>query len=170
MKIEYNVCKGVIVHMLIWTMKFDRKKAAFWVIITALMIIGIVLLLGARGKAASSSGAAKAAASVKREKGRVAVLSECGWKVESPPYKEETILIPTHFSPVFEEYNALQKQQGYDLSRYGGREVTLYTYKVVDSRLGENIYASLYVSGGNVIGGDVHSTALDGFMCGLKQK
>ena len=26
--------------MLIWTMKFDRKKAAFWVIMAALVIVG----------------------------------------------------------------------------------------------------------------------------------
>ena len=156
--------------MLIWTMKFDRKKAAFWVIMAALVIIGIVLLLGARNRSPSGSGAAKASASAKNEKARIAYLSDCGWTAESPAYKEETVLIPIHFSPVFEEYNALQKEQGFDLSRYSGKEVTLYTYRILDSRFGDNVFASLYVSGGNVIGGDVHSTALDGFMCGLKQK
>lgn len=156
--------------MLIWTMKFDRKKAAFWVIMAALVIIGIVLLLGTRGQAAAAgAGAKSASSSVKSEKSRVAFLESCGWKVETPAMKEETILIPKQFSPVFEEYNALQKQQGFDLSRFSGKEVTLYTYKVVDSKLGDNVLASLYVYGGTVIGGDVHSTALDGFMISLKQ-
>ena len=155
--------------MLIWTLKFDKKKAAFWVIMAALVIIGIVLLLGTRSQAAQAGTGAKAAASVKSEKGRVAFLESCGWKVESPAMKEETILIPKSFSPVFEEYNDLQKQQGYDLSRYCGKEVKLYTYKVLDSRLGDNVLASLYVSDGTVIGGDVHATALDGFMIGLRQ-
>lgn len=156
--------------MMIWTMKFDRKKAAFWVVMAALVIIGIVLLLGTRGQAAAAGAGAKASAgSVKSEKGRVAYLENCGWKVESPPMKEETILIPKSFSPVFEEYNNLQKQQGFDLSRYSGKEVKLYTYKVVGSKLGDNVLASLYVYNGCVIGGDVHSTALDGFMISLKQ-
>ena len=157
--------------MLIWTLKFDKKKAAFWVIMAALVIIGIVLLLGTKTQAAPSGAQAKASSSaVKSEKARVAYLTDCGWKVESPAMKEETILIPKHFSPVFEEYNELQKQQGFDLSRYSGKEVKLYTYKVVDSKLGDNVLASLYVCDGTVIGGDVHSTALDGFMVSLKQK
>ena len=156
--------------MLIWTLKFDRKKAAFWVIMAALVIIGVVLLLGAKTQAASAAPGGKSVSSVRSEKARVAYLENCGWKVESPAMKEETILIPKEFSPVFEEYNQLQKQQGFDLSRYSGKEVTLYTYRVVDSNLGDNVLASLYVCNGCVIGGDVHSTALDGFMVSLKQK
>ncbi len=156
--------------MLIWTMKFDRKKTAFWVVMAALVVIGIVLLIGARSPTAAAAQGAGKAGSVKSEKARVAYLADCGWKVESPAMKEETVLIPVSFSPVFEEYNELQKEQGFDLSRYCGKEVKLYTYKVLDSRLGENVLAMLYVSGGSVIGGDVHSTALDGFMCGLKKK
>ena len=157
--------------MLIWTMKFDKKKAAFWVIMAALVIIGIILLLGARdhGGGANTAGA-KASSAVKTEKARVAYLADCGWSVETPALKEETVLIPKQFNAVFETYNALQKQQGFDLTRYAGKEVKLYTYKVVGSNLGENVIATLYVSGGNVVGGDVHSTALDGFMCGLKEK
>ena len=39
--------------MLIWTLKFDKKKAAFWVIMAALVIVGIILLLGAHHGAAA---------------------------------------------------------------------------------------------------------------------
>ena len=155
--------------MLIWTLKFDRKKAAFWVVMAALVLIGIVLLLGARGGNVRRTDAG-GPSSAKSEKARVAYLADCGWTVESPALKSETVLIPKNFSPVFEEYNELQKQQGFDLSRYAGKEVTVYTYRVLNGTLGENVLASVYVSGGSMIGGDVHSTALDGFMCGLKQK
>lgn len=157
--------------MWICTLKFDRKKAAFWIIMAALVIIGIILLLGARerGNTAPQQSKASAAASVKSEKARVNYLNSCGWQVESPAMKEETVLIPKQFNNVFETYNKLQRKQGFDLSRYCGKEVKLYTYRVLDSTLGENVLASLYVSNGAVIGGDVHSTALDGFMCGLKQ-
>ena len=157
--------------MLIWTMKFDKKKAAFWVIMAALVLIGVILIAGAfdRGAPAGDSGG-KPGASAKSEKARVTYLADCGWEVDTPALKEETVLIPKQFNAVFETYNELQKQQGFDLSRYGGKEVTLYSYRVVGSNLGENVIATLYVSGGKVIGGDVHSTALDGFMCGLRQK
>ena len=31
--------------MLIWTLKFDKKKAAFWVVMAALVIIGVMSML-----------------------------------------------------------------------------------------------------------------------------
>ena len=157
--------------MLIWTMKFDKKKAAFWVVMAALVLIGIILILGAldHGSPAGHAGG-KTGASAKSEKARVAYLAGCGWEVETPALKEETVLIPKQFNAVFETYNDLQKQQGFDLSRFAGKEVKLFTYKVVGSNLGENVVAMLYVSNGSVVGGDVHSTALDGFMCGLRQE
>ena len=56
------------------------------------------------------------------------------------------------------------------LSEYCGMEVTLYTYRVLnDEYADEEVLAQLYVSNGCVIGGDVHSTALDGFMCGIRK-
>ena len=157
--------------MLIWTMKFDKKKAAFWVIMAALVIVGIILLMGAHHSAGATRATdASQSATVKTEKARVAYIERCGWTVETPALSEDTVLIPKDFSKVFETYNQLQKQQGFDLRQYAGREVKLYTYKVVDSGLGENILASLYVCDGCVIGGDIHSTELDGFMGALRQK
>ncbi len=152
--------------MFICTLKFDRKKAVFVIAMAALVLIGIILLIGAFTGGAKNE--AKAALSARSEKGRAAYLADCGWTVETPALSEDTVLIPKQFSPVFEEYNELQKQQGFDLSDYCGMEVTMYTYRVVDSGREGDVLAVLYVLNGAVIGGDVHSTALDGFMCGVK--
>ena len=152
--------------MFICTLKFDRKKAVFVIAMAALVLIGIILLVGAFTGGAKTE--AKAALSARNEKGRTAYLADCGWTVETPALSEDTVLIPKQFSPVFEEYNELQKQQGFDLSDYCGMEVTMYTYRVVDSGREGDVLAVLYVLNGAVIGGDVHSTALDGFMCGVK--
>lgn len=152
--------------MFICTLKFDRKKAVFVIAMAALVLIGIILLVGAFTGGAKTE--AKAALSARNEKGRAAYLADCGWTVETPALSEDTVLIPKQFSPVFEEYNELQKQQGFDLSDYCGMEVTMYTYRVVDSGREGDVLAVLYVLNGAVIGGDVHSTALDGFMCGVK--
>ena len=152
--------------MFICTLKFDRKKAVFVIAMAALVLIGIILLVGAFTGGAKTE--AKAALSARNEKGRAAYLADCGWTVETPALSEDTVLIPKQFSPVFEEYNELQKQQGFDLSDYCGMEVTMYTYRVIDSGREGDVLAVLYVLNGAVIGGDVHSTALDGFMCGVK--
>ena len=154
------------------TLKFDRKKTAFAVVIVALLIVGIILLVGAFEKSASGSatdaaGTGRADAVVKNEKSRVAYLARNGWEVASPAESESVVMIPRTFSAVFEEYNELQTQQGFDLSRYCGTEVTMYTYRVTNAQADGDVIAVLYVQKNRVVGGDVHSTALDGFMTGI---
>ena len=152
------------------TLKFDRKKTAFAVVIAALLIVGIILMVGAFQKSASAketAGTGRADAVVKNEKSRVAYLAQNGWEVASPAESESVVMIPRTFSAVFEEYNELQKQQGFDLSRYCGTEVTMYTYRVTNAQADGDVIAVLYVQKNRVVGGDVHSTALDGFMTGI---
>ena len=157
--------------MFIYTLKFDRKKAAFAVVIVSLILIGIIVLMGAhQQKQAISEPAAKTISSVKNEKSRVAYLKQYGWDVETPAISETKVVIPRTFSQVFENYNDLQKEQGFDLSQYCGMEVELYTYKVKNAEESDGeVLAELYVLNGAVVGGDVHSTRLDGFMCGIKK-
>lgn len=159
--------------MFICTVKFDRKKLAFLVLVAALLIIGVILLLGAHRKAAAlrdaeAPAAVKQVTTVKSEKNRVDYLAQYGWEVESPAQSESRVMIPRTFSPTFEQYNELQKQQGFDLSRCCGTEVTMYTYRVVNADTEGEVLAVLYVQNNRVVGGDVHSTALDGFMIGVK--
>lgn len=160
--------------MFVYTLKFDKKKAAFAVIMAALVIIGIIMLVGAhdqRHETADTGAVIQSVANVKNEKHRVAWLSQQGWEVESPALSEDNVVIPRTFSTVFETYNELQKEQGFDLSQYCGTEVKMYTYRVVNSEFSDDeVVAQLYVSNGEIIGGDVHSTALDGFITGIKRK
>ena len=156
--------------MLICTLKFDKKKAVFWIIMAALILIGIVLLAGAAtGHRTAAESARNDGTGLRTDKARAAYLADCGWEVETPALSEESIVIPRVFSEVFENYNKLQKQQGFDLSDYCGMEVRQYTYRVLNSDIGDNVLAVLYICNGTVIGGDVHSTAMDGFICGLKK-
>ena len=44
----------------------------------------------------------------------------------------------------------------------------MYSYRVTNEAYdGDEVLAVLYIRNGEVIGGDVHSTALDGFMVGV---
>ena len=164
-------------RMFIYTLKLDRKKLAFIVVIAALLLVGIIMLAGALQKASAAAaaeagggaGSVRSVATVKNEKSRVAYLAQNGWEVESPAKSESKVMIPRTFSPVFEDYNALQKQQGFDLSRYCGSEVTMYTYRVTNAQEDGEVLAVLYVQDNKVVGGDVHSTALDGFMVGVRR-
>ena len=100
---------------------------------------------------------------------RAQFLSSFGWEFDSS-YTKKEVTIPKEFNDVYSEYNKIQKAQGCDLEKYCGKTVELYTYRITNYPQKENdyIYANILVYNGNVIGGDVCSTAKDGFMHGFK--
>ncbi len=96
-------------------------------------------------------------------------INSLGWEIESRSLTEKEIIIPSEFNEVYENYNKLQKEQGFDLSDYRGKKAMLYTYNVTNyPSEPENIVINLIVLDGKVIGGDVCSLELDGFMVAMK--
>lgn len=155
--------------MFVATIKFSKKTAVFIVVIAALLLIGTVLLAGAHSKASRLEAAGeKLITTVHSEKDMVKYLAQYGWEVNFPALSKETAVIPRQFSDVFTAYNELQKKQGFDLSELCGLEVEVYTYKVNNYPNEENVIAQLFVRNGCVVGGDIHSSELDGFMQGIK--
>ena len=79
--------------------------------------------------------------------------------------------IPKEFNEVYEKYNKLQKQQGFDLEDYKGKTAEVYTYAVKNyGNKKQEVRANLIVCKGQLVGGDVCSAELDGFMQGLRKK
>ena len=154
--------------MFVVTWKFNRKTAVFVVLMAALVLLGVVLLAGAHSKAGSLETAQRPVTTVKNDKTRAAYLRQYGWEVETPAISESRVLIPRSFTEVLENYNELQKEQGFDLSQYCGMEVELYTYKVLNYENEDAVVAQLYVLNNSVIAADVHSTELGGFMVGVR--
>jgi len=81
----------------------------------------------------------------------------------SPLIEKKTVTVPETLDAVWENYNEIQKEGGYNLESYRGKDVTVYTYAVSNHPFGE-VYAHVMVCGGRVIGGDISSVAVDGFM------
>ena len=142
-----------------------QKTKTFLIALCALIFLGVLLMVG------TAAGGVKLLAKDRcstTEK-RVAFLAECGWQADPASEQSQQILIPTKFSDVYESYNQLQRQQGYDLSDFTGRSCTLYAYQVLNyPDKSQTVIADLYVYKNQIIGGDVHSTDLGGFMIGLK--
>ena len=146
------------------TMRISRKTRVRALILGGCLLLLLLLLLG-RG---AGSAALFAGGRVSATEDRVAFLAERGWTADADSEQVQIIHIPEAFPPVFEDYNALQLQQGYDLHDYAGRDCDLYTYAVTNwPDESQTVLANLYVYRGRVIGGDIHSTNLDGFMIGL---
>ena len=76
-------------------------------------------------------------------------------------------MIPAQFNDVYTAYNVMQQAQGFDLEPYAGQICTQYVYKVENHPGDDQVYATLLVYGDEIIGGDIASTAVDGFMHGF---
>ena len=98
-------------------------------------------------------------------------LGQFGWEVAEAVIEEREVTIPSEFDKVFAAYNELQKEQGFDLSRYKRKTVMRYTYEVTNfDGYDGTVYANLIIHRGRVIGADLSSKELDGFVCGLEGK
>ncbi len=75
---------------------------------------------------------------------------------------EDEVLIPEEFSPIYEEYNQMQKTQGFDLSDYAGKTCQRYTYRLTGTP--EEVHAVFLVYHGTLIGGDLHEQRYGGWI------
>ena len=97
-------------------------------------------------------------------------LGQFGWVVDAGSAETREVTIPAEFDKVFAGYNELQKSQGLDLSKYKKKTVTRYTFAVTnyDGYKG-TVYASVLVYRNRVIGGDICSADVSGFIHGFEK-
>lgn len=108
---------------------------------------------------------------VKTEADVVEFLSQFGWTVEASPTEVKTVTIPAEFDKVFAAYNEMQKEQGLNLSKYKNKEVTRYTFAVTNYEGYEgSVLANVLVYRNRVIGGDICSTDISGFVHGFERQ
>ena len=141
------------------------KKSSFMVLVAAVVIIIVAVVM------AVVAGAQEGVTyQLKTEKQRQKFLADMGWEVSEEYLECKVVIIPEKFNDVYEKYNKLQKNQGFDLEKFKGKTVEIYTYEVKNYPDHEkNIIASLMVYEGELIGGDVSCIELNGFMQGLKK-
>ena len=102
--------------MMILTAKVDFKKIMVVLLSLAAVLLALILLFGGK-----SQGTAAATAAVSANDDRVKFLESFGWQVTPSPKEASQVRIPEESGEMFRRYNALQKGQGYDLSKYSGK-------------------------------------------------
>ncbi len=96
-------------------------------------------------------------------------LSAFSIEIYPEPVTFEEITIPKVFDNIYESYNFLQIQSGFDLSDYKGKNAVRYTYKVLNFPDTEEkeVYANVICIDNTPVGGDIFCPAIDGFMLPL---
>ena len=150
--------------MLVMTAKLDKKKIAMIFAVVVVVIAAVALLLSG-----GDDSTATIAPEVSNNDSRVAFLKGFGWEVTPSPVESGQVKIPQNSSEVFDRYNALQKSQGYDLSKYAGKTVMRYVYQINNyPNATEPVYATVLVYKNQIIGGDITDTSAKGKIQGFK--
>ena len=99
---------------------------------------------------------------------RVEYLAAYGWEVAETPVSTQELLIPEVFDESYQLYLQLQQEQGFDLEACAGKRVRRYTYEILYYPTGETGgLVNLLICKKTVVGGEVLSPRLDGFLQGL---
>ena len=144
--------------MVVMTAKVNFKRMLLILALAAAGLLALILLLGGSRETLAPNGE-----TVTDNDSRVSFLKSFGWEVIASPKESGQVLIPRESNTVFDRYNALQKCQGYDLSKFAGKKVMRYVYTVKNyPGATEPVYATLLIYKNKVIGGDITDTAPGG--------
>lgn len=155
--------------MFIVTAKVRKGKLALGVLGVAVVCAAAVAVTGwLGGRTTAASATVPSPKGVKTAEDRVAYLEGYGWLVNTTPIAVEELLIPEEFDASYDEYLALQSSQGFDLTKYQGKRVKRYAYEIQNYPTGETgVQAGILIYKNTVIGGEVLSAQLNGFLHGL---
>ncbi|MBR5773469.1 MAG: DUF4830 domain-containing protein [Clostridia bacterium] len=153
--------------MFVVSIKTTRKKLFAAAGLIALCLAVVIISPVASSQASASLDVNYSAANSQE---RIAFLSQFGWQVNEEPTEVVEVIIPDEFSDVYEKYNQLQQEQGFNLKDYCGKRVKRWTYQVINYPSYEGtdlIFANVLIYEGKVVGGDICDVQLDGFMHGF---
>lgn len=148
---------------MIMTAKVDFKKIMLVLLSAAAILLALILFFG------NGSENTAATAAVTANDSRVKFLESFGWQVTPNPKETTRVKIPEDSGEMFRRYNALQKGQGYDLSKYSGKKVMRFVYEITNYPGAEEpVYATLLVYKNKIIGGDITDTSVKGKIRGFQ--
>ena len=106
---------------------------------------------------------------IKTDDSRREFLRQFGWETEESAVEEVEIRIPEDFDRIMNSYNEVQKSQGLDLSKFKGKTAMRYTYSITNyPDYSGTVYANVIIYKNRVIGGDVCSADVEGFIHGFE--
>ena len=145
--------------MIIVTAHIPKKKllAGGITALCCCAAVAIALIFTLSGRAVAASAEVK---HIRTNDDRLAYLSGLGWQVSLQPIATEELLIPQQFDDSYNDYLKLQKDQGFDLTRYCGKRIKRYTYQLTNyPGQDEPMQIALLVYKNRVIGGQIQSAS-----------
>ena len=157
--------------MFVVSVKSDLiKKISVFAVVAIFAVIGGIVSISSN-KTATVGNFDDISLKAETHAQRKAFFSTFGWEISDEPVEVKETVIPTEFDETYTEYNELQKSQGFNLEKYKNTRVKAWSYEILNypgySDSDGAIRGNLLICDGVVIGGDICSTELGGFMHGF---
>ena len=151
-----------------------RAKTLKYFGIACVALVAVIVLVAALPGAGAQATLAQGEinyAKIRSNEDRIEFLRQFGWEVSAEAVESEQVTIPADFDKIFAGYNEIQKRQGLDLTKYKGKTMMRYTYDVTNYQGYEGkVQVNMLVYRGKVVGGDVCSADVNGFIHGFDAK
>lgn len=165
--------------MFIYSLKASWLKYLFSAIICVGVTILVILLMPDTEHSVSVNGTLEqykqeniSFDGIKDLDGVVQFAKSLGYEVDKEKAEVAQIKIPSKTDAVLEEYNKLQKSQGFNLMKYKNKKAVRYTLPVTglpnDAPLpGDTVLFTVIICKDKVIGGDVYFTGKNAHVDGI---
>lgn len=153
--------------MFVYSVRAGSIKFAIVLLICTCGMIGLFALTAEEQTAVTVSGEEIDYGGIKTNEDRIVFINRFGLTVDEEAREEELFSIPDSFDRVISGYNELQKAQGLDLTKYKGKRVTRYTYRVTNYDYDGEVLVNLLIYKNKIIAADISSADSSGFVSGI---
>ena len=151
--------------MMIYTAKLNTKL--LFSAIAVIVIVALALIFGL--PEGNESQTTMKSVKLKSDADVLDFVKNLGYETADETLSCKEVVIPEEFDETYTKYNELQKECGFDLEKYKGKTVSLYTVEVTNHPESENVIVEVMVCKKKPVGGSIYTKNLDGFMYGLEK-
>lgn len=151
--------------MMIYTAKLNKKLLFSVLAVIIIVILALIFGLPSRNESMTTMANTK----LKNEAQILEFVKGMGYTIDESTLTSKEAVLPRQFDETYEKYNELQKSCGFDLEKYKGKTVTIYTVEASNHPDSDCVLVELMLCKNKLIGGSVYTKELDGFMHGLEK-
>jgi hypothetical protein len=157
--------------MFVYSLRASTLRFFGVIAVSLAVLIALITLVPTHAVPESSQTVSYSYEKVRGEDDAEKFLAQFGWIVDATPVEVTQVTMPDEFDKIFAAYNELQKSQGLNLTKYRGKDVTRYTFAIKNYEGYEGtVWANVLVYRNRVIGGDICSADVSGFVHGFEKK
>lgn len=156
--------------MFVYSLRASTLRFFGVIAVSLAVLIALIALVPTYAAEGSQPTASYSYEKVRSEDDAEKFLAQFGWIVDATPIEVTEVTMPDEFDKIFAAYNEIQKEQGLDLAKYKRKKLTRYTFEITNYEgYDEKVLANVLVYRGKVVGGDVCSADVEGFVHGFEK-